>query len=267
MIVRRSAAAVTLSLLASSCGIIGSDDGGCTALPGDLVEPVPSFADGFDGSGALDGYVTNNPEALPGVEQRDGRYHVVLDDNAGNKTLHFHGDQGRLDARAVAFPFDYVARNIGIGTVDDSQQAPASANPDTYIFAGVQVHDLRLDERNSSHVVVGHRGPTTFTIEGKNTCSGKSAVNDDGAGVLPDGRADIRIVGNADRTLTIYYQQPNHSAGTVPDDWTLYRGTGNLPGTAPEYGDVVYIGIITYAFNGQGLPFVGTVDAVEDLSR
>ena len=267
MIVRRSAAAVTVALLTTGCGVVGGGDADCAALPGDLVDPAASFSDSFDGSGTLDGYVTNNPEALPGVEQRDGRYHVVLDDNSGNKTLHFHGDQGRLDARAVSFPFDYVARNIGIGTVGDPQQAPVPDNADTYIFAGVQVHDLRLDERNSSHVVVGHRGGTPFTIEGKNTCGGRSAVNDDGAGVLPDGRADIRLVGNTDRTLTVYYQEPNLSPATIADDWTLYRGNGNLPGTAPEYGEVVYIGIITYAFNGQGLPFVGTVDEIEDLSR
>lgn len=252
-----------LVTIGSSCGVLGGDARDCTALPGDLVEPAASFDDEFAGTGGLDGYVTNNADVLPDVGRVDGRYRAVLDDNTDDKTLHFWSSQGRLDARAVAFPFEYVARNIGIGTVADSQQAPAPDGPDSFVFAGVQVHDLRPDERNSSHVVIGHRGGTTFTIEAKNTCDGESFVDDDGPGVLPAGRGDIRLVGNADRTITVSYQPPNPAPGTTPDEWILYRGTGDLPGTAPEYGAVVYIGIITYAQGDAGLPFVGTVDAIE----
>lgn len=254
---------VALAAAGASCGVLGGDGRDCTALPGDLVAPVASFADDFAGSGPLDGYVTNNADVLPDVGRVDGRYRAVLDDNTDDKTLHFWDAQGRLDARAVAFPFDYVARNIGIGTVADSQQPPTPDGPETYVFAGVQIHDLRLQERNSSHIVVGHRGGTTFTIEGKNTCDGESFVDDDGPGVLPDGRADIRIVGSADRTITVWYQPPNPTADATDDDWILYRGTGSLPGTAPEYGEVVYVGIITYAQGEDGLPFVGTVDSIE----
>ena len=263
-LVRPSVAMIAvLATVGSSCGVLGGDARDCTALPGDLVAPVASFADDFEGTGPLDGYVTNNPDVLPDVGQVDGRYRAVLDDNTDDKTLHFWDAQGRLDAKAVAFPFEYIARNIGIGTVADSQQPAPPDGAESYVFAGVQVHDLRLEERNSSHIVVGHRGGTTFTIEGKNTCDGESFVDDDGPGVLPEARADIRIVGNADRTLTVWYQAPNPAPGATADEWILYRGTGTLPGTAPEYGEVVYVGIITYAQGEAGLPFVGTVDSID----
>lgn len=224
--------------------------------------PVGPLGDNFDGSGPLVDYVTNNPDALPDVARVDGRYRANLDDNENDKTLHFNDAQGRLDAKAVTFPFEVIARNIGIGTQGDSQAPPAPSG-DPYIFAGIQVHVLDLDEPTSSHVVVGHRGPTAFTIEGKNTVGGSSTQNDTGANTAPNGRADIRIVGNADRTLTVYWQTPNPSPGQQADDWTLYQGTGTLPGQAPAFGDTVYVGLITYAFGYGGIPFVGTCDAIE----
>lgn len=225
--------------------------------------PPPSGAivsDDFDGTGPLVGYTTARPEALPDVARVDGRYRAELTDNTDDRTLHFHDAQGRLDAKPVTFPFDYVARNIGIGTLSDSQVAPDPPGP-AYVFAGVQVHSTDLDAADSAHVVVGHRGDTEFTIEGKNTVDGTSRVDDAGAHVAPDGRADIRIVGNADRTLTVYWQRPNPGSG--PDDWQLYRGTGELPGPTAPFGPTVYVGLITYAFGWSGVPFVGTADAVE----
>ncbi len=228
----------------------------------DMPPPEGRVTDDFAGDGPLLGYVTNNPDLLPGVARVSGRYRAELLDNTGNITLHFNRDQGRLDAKRVRFPFEYIARNIGIGTVEDAQTALAHTQSQ-YIFAGVQVHVLDLEERNSSHVVVGHRGNTAFTIEGKNTVAGDSSVNDDGANVLPSGRADIRIVGNEDRTLTVSWQVPNPDPGVQADAWQLYRGTGSLPGSAPAYEEEVYIGLITYAFELRGVPFVGTCDGVE----
>ena len=112
-------------------------------------------------------------------------------------------------------------------------------------------------------MVVGHRGNTYFTIEGKNTVDGDSSVNDIGANTVPDGRADIRVVGNQDRTITIYWQTPNLDFNNTADDWQLYNETGNLPGTAPEFDTNVYVGLITYAYGTNGVPFVGTCDAIQ----
>lgn len=223
-------------------------------------EELSELSDDFSGDGALIDYVTNNAAALPDVTRKNGRYHANLTSNANNVTLHYHEDQGRLDAKKLSFPFEFIARNIGIGTQEDSQTAPKSANS-PYNFCGVQVHVLDLETPSSSHVVVGHRGPTAFTIEGKNTNNGSSSVDDIGANTVPDGRADIRIVGNEDHTITVYWQTPNLTSGE--DDWTLYNGTGDLPGTAPIFEDEVYVGLITYAFELTGVPFVGTCDGIE----
>ena len=221
-----------------------------------------TVTDNFSGTGPLLNYTTNNPSALPDVMRSNGRYRANLVSNAGEITLHFHNDQGRLDAKQVCFPFEYIARNIGIGTQADSQSAPAP-NGDPYLFAGIQVHVFDLNERNSSHIVVGHRGGAHYTIEGKNTNNGSSSVNDIGANTVPDGRADIRIVGDAQHQLTFYWHPPNPNPGVSQDSWNLYNGTGKLPGGQPSYGAIVYVGLITYAFLEKGVPFVGTCDGVQ----
>ena len=220
------------------------------------------LSDDFEIDGELTGFKTNNESALPDVAKVDGRYRANLTDNANNVTLHFNENQGWLDAKLLTFPFEFIARNIGIGTQENSQTAPAHQGNE-YIFSGVQVHALDLSQPNSSHVVVGHRGGTGFTIEGKNTLNGSSSVNDAGANIVPDGKADIRIVGETDNTITVYWQLPDQQQ----DNWTLYNDTGQLPGTAPTYSDSVYVGLITYAFELNGVPFVGTCDGIEVTSN
>lgn len=228
----------------------------------DAGEPLARFSDDFWGTGPLEGYVTRNAHALPEVARVDGRYRAHLQDNSGNVTLHYNGSQGRLDAKLLTFPFDVVARNIGVGTVEDALSAPEPEG-ETYIFAGLQVHALDLEAPTWAHVVVGHRGDTWYTIEAKTTVGGVSVIGDAGAGSAPDGRADIRIVGNPDRTLTVYWQPPNQAPGTEPDSWVPYNGTGAMPGPEPAFGEQVYVGLITYAYNSAGVPFVGTCDALE----
>ena len=244
-----------------SDGTDGESSGGQTDT-GETGDGDGEFADAFDGDGPLEGWVTNNAGALPQVARVDGRYRADLLDNTGNVTLHYHQDQGRLDAKALSFPFEVVVRNIGIGTTADAQSAPPPTG-DPYIFAGVQVHTLDFEVRDSAHVVVGHRGPTHFTVEGKNTVGGVSSVNDAGADIVPAGRADLRIEGLGDRSLRVSWQLPNPNPGTQADAWTLYNGTGGLPGPTAAFGPTVYVGLITYAFEQTGVPFVGTADAVE----
>lgn len=219
------------------------------------------FADDFAGDGPLQGYTTARAEALPAVARVDGRYRAELLDNAGNKTLHFNEEQGRLDARPLRFPFEVVVRNVGIGTLADSQSPPRPA--DAYLFAGVQVHAPDLEAPESAHLVVGHRGRTLFTVEGKHTRGGRSGVTDEGAGVAPEGRADLRLVGLEDRSLRAYWQVPNPQPGVTPDAWRPYGGDGRLPGRAPRFPEWVYVGLITYAQGDAGLPFVGTADGIE----
>jgi len=227
------------------------------------ADPSGDFVvDSFDTNGPLIDYITNNAASLPNVTSENGRYKAVLADNSGNITLHFNQRQGRIDAKAVSFPFEFIARNIGIGTMADTQTAPAPENT-PFVFCGVQVHVVDFNSINSSHVVVGHRGGTAFTVEGKNTLNGSSNVNDVGSNTVPDGRADIRIVGTEDHTLVVYWQTPNMAYATTADNWNLYRDSGNLPGTAPSYDADVYIGLITYAYGNDGVPFVGTCDAIQ----
>lgn len=219
------------------------------------------FSDSFEGDGPLQGYTTARAEALPAVARVDGRYRAELRDNANNKTLHFNADQGRLDARPLRFPFEVIVRNVGIGRVEDSQSPPRPA--DAYLFAGLQVHAPDLDAPESAHLVVGHRGRTLFTVEGKHTRGGRSGVTDEGAGVAPEGRADLRLVGLPGRSLRAYWQVPNPRPGEQPDQWRAYGGDGRLPGRAPRFPEWVYVGLITYAQGEAGLPFVGTADSVE----
>ena len=243
-------------------------DGECAVRPGtDSIAEDAWQSDSFDGDGPLVGYTTNNASSLPDVVRKDGRYHATLTDNSDEITLHFNRFQGRLDARRLSFPFEFIVRNIGIGTLSDSQVPPSPDDfqrpSDLYMFAGIQVHVLDLDQLDSAHFVVGHRGSTSYTVEGKNTVDGRSSVNDAGQGIVPDGRADLRVVGCEDGSLTWYWQQPNLEHENRADDWIAYRGNGEFPGRQTEFGDEVYVGLITYAFRAHSVPFVGTADSIE----
>lgn len=232
--------------------------------------PGLTVSDHFDGDGPLLGYETLlgatddggglDTDNITPIGRAAGRYQAVLVNNAGEATLHFNGLRGRLDAKRVRFPFVYIARNIGIGTVANSQLAPSAAGS-PYIFAGVQVKNI--SNNDSAHIVIGHRGGTGFTIEGKNTIFPSSSVDDDGANALPLGRGDIRVEGTAAKQLRIQWQAPNLSGDPGLDAWIDYRGSRLLPSPAPTFEDEVLIGLITYAQGTTGVPFVGTCDSVE----
>lgn len=242
-----------------------------TVLPAELPsEPGISQLFEFECAGdtplvPLTGFTTNNAGALPEVGKRCGKYMADVHTNANNVTLHFNQSQGRFDGVQVSFPFTVIARGAGIAPLQqpDSPLVVSGA----YLFSGVQVHHADLNNRNSAHVVVGQRGSNGNTIEGKHTRNGSSEQDDIGANALPNGRADIRIVGNADQTLTVYWQPHQPDA---EDNWILYEapGTGRTPGVlrgqAPVWdGNTVYVGLITYAFGQTGVPFSGVIDSFE----
>ncbi|MCG8671315.1 MAG: PKD domain-containing protein [Pseudomonadales bacterium] len=226
-----------------------------------------SFIDDFSGSGDIDGVVTNNANALPDVKEVSGRYRANLTNNANDITLHYNFAQGRLDAWQTRFPFEFIARNIGIGSVNNSQSSHPYTNF-AFNFAGIQVHSLSLNSPNSAHLVVGHRGEIARqTIEAKNTVNGVSSVNDIGSNRLRNTRADLRVVGDRNGQLRFYWQEPNFNEDKeLTDNWIAYDGSGLAPGAQANFGgegDSVYVGLITYAFGSRGIPFVGTADSIE----
>jgi len=163
----------------------------------------------------------------------------------------------------VGFPFEVIARNVGIGTLADSQVSATPGSSASYLLAGLQVHALDLDTPDYSHLMVGHVGNAQFSVEGKNNRDAVTVFTSDGPNILMQTRADLRIVGDASRNLTAYYQEPNPDPGVQADQWRPYAGSGLLPGPQAEFGSEVYVGLATYAVGNEGVPFVGTCDSLE----
>ena len=187
-----------------------------------------------------------------------GRYraHIQTGENDFNETRWFHLERGRGDFKLLTFPFDVVARNVGVGTVADSQVNPPEA--DVVLLCGLIVHSSNLADDDWSFAVVGHRGTFNNTIETKHTLNGVSVIGDIGDDGLSGTRCDLRIVGQADGVVRAYYQE----VGTSPDSWT----EAPIPGPQPDYGSQAYVGLITYASSTGGIPFVGTCDELQDYS-
>jgi len=217
---------------------------------------------------SLVGFTTNNASVLPNVGMRCGRYTAELLDNTGDQTLHFNNSQGRFDGVLLSFPFRVIARNLGIAPMNQPT-AVHQPSGNAFNFVGIQVHQQDLNGLNSAHVVIGQRGGTVNTIEGKMTLNGSSQVTDIGDSALPNGRADLMIVGQNDGTLLVYWQQPNLSGNPTNDSWIAYddylsNPPGVLPGDLPDWGvSNIYVGIITYAQGTNGVPFMGVMDSFE----
>ncbi|NVJ60259.1 MAG: hypothetical protein HWE27_07715 [Gammaproteobacteria bacterium] len=210
------------------------------------------------------GLNTYNEAALPNVGAMCDRYTAQLTNNDNNRTLFYNAEQGRLDGVVARFPLEATLRNVGISPVNQPLQ-PHVVNQSAYNFVGLQIHNINFDSLNSAHLVVGQRGTTQNTIEGKKTLNGVSRVNDIGHNQLPNGRADIRLSIDSAGHVTAYWQVPNLSGDPANDNWNLYLGTGELPGTDPNWGNgnQVIIGIVTYAYYSNGLPFWGVADRLE----
>ncbi len=209
----------------------------------------------------------NNANLL--VVKRDNRFYTELTTAAngtGQDTTFFDLDQGQLNSREMTFPFEVIALDIGIGTID----TPLTSHPDNagYNFCGLHVHQRSANDTeflanvNSSHCVVGHRGGTHNCVEFKNTLAGSSSQGDTGYDSVPLGRADLRVTGSAAGLLTWYYKEPGAA------NWLLINGgTGFPPGTQPTYGASVDVGIITYAYTNTGLDFAGTCESIQYIQN
>ncbi|WP_144394672.1 hypothetical protein [Pleionea sediminis] len=207
---------------------------------------------------------TYNAIALPNVGAMCDRYTAQLTNNDNNRTLFYNGEQGRIDGVVARYPLEAILRNVGIAPVNQPSQ-PHVVAQSAYNFVGLHIHHIDYNQIDSAHLVVGQRGATQNTIEGKQTVSGTSYVNDIGHNQLPNGRADIRLVIDSGGVVTAYWQEPNLSGNPALDNWTLYRNTGALPGSNPNWGSSgqVIVGIITYAYYQNGLPFWGVADQLE----
>src|SRR5690606_1933475 len=97
-----------------------------------------------------------------------------------------NNEQGRLDGLRVRFPFEIVARNVGIGTLTDSQLPPA---PPGVKLAGIQVHNANFQSLDYVHLVAGHGvNGREYVVEAKSTRNGQSVYDYENNGSAPQGR-------------------------------------------------------------------------------
>jgi hypothetical protein len=265
--------AADLPGLASSATMVATASrnvGIAASLPGlSSAGLIVDLNDTFEtGPKTLDGWVAYNAAAIPTVQEVDERYRALVSDNTADITLWLDNAAGRGDYLEIPRGTRLIFRNIGIGTPADSQATPPVVG-DPYNFSGPQLNGdpWGSPASQSQHVVVGYRGNTTFgdgrTIEGKTTVAGSSSINSLastlGDDALVGTRADILLDFKDDGTTEWSWQEPNLTGDASLDSFTVYA----MPGPAQTFGPTAFVGIISYAFGTDGLPFVGTCDAVE----
>ena len=233
---------------------------------GTLLDEGESASDGFDDDfetgGSLDPalWTTYQSGSTGGVTLVSGRYRNLIDDDSGtgNRSLWFNAADGRMDYQTPgSLTFEFIAYNVGIGTLADSQ----AVVPDTgdFQFCGIMVHVETLATVSYRTYLVGHRGGTAFTIEAKNTLNGSSNTTDEGANFTSGAtRMDLRVVGNGDGTVSFYNRTALSS-----DPWTLGTSAGFQN---PEpFGVNMRVGLVAYKFDEFAADFVGTCDAWERI--
>lgn len=221
------------------------------------------FDDDFETGGTLDPGIWSTYQAgsTGGVTLSGGRYRNLIDDDSGtgNRSLWFGGSQGRFDYQDPgSLSFEFIATNIGIGQLGDSQAAVADTGD--FQLCGILVHVETLATVSYRGYFVGHRGSAPFTIEAKNTSSGTSNVTDEGANFTgANTRMDLRVVGNGDGTVSFYNRAPNSS-----DPWTAATAAGFQN---PEPFTVgMRVGLVAYKFDQFAPDFVGTCDAWQKVA-
>ena len=222
------------------------------AAPGSIVHDFSVWPASF---------VTYNGTAVPAVGVRDGRYYADVTSNAGEVTLWWGSFQGRADGSLHSLPVEVIARGAGVAPLGlDDQDLPYASS--VYAFAAIMVRDENPASHNYLQMSAGHRGKP-LTITGNRTFNGSSGTTDEGPNAH-SGRVDMRLVVNADGSHTAWWQP----AGTVPDNWQLYRGTGLLATGAPNYSSgTVRVEVSGYGYLEQAVPFTAVIDSLEIIEQ
>ena len=203
------------------------------------------------------GFTTHNAAAVPNVGVRDGRYYADVLDNSSEQTLWWASFQSRSDGSLHDLPVQVTARGAGVAPLgDDTTPLPFSSGD--YAFAALVVHDEDPNIASYLSMSVGHRGKPN-TIQGSRTNTGSSGNTDLGSNVHT-GRVDLRLIVNADGTHTAYWQP----AGTSPDNWQLYNGTGLLRDHIPGYSSTrVWVSLSGSSYLNNAVPFTAVFDSLE----
>lgn len=237
--------------------------------------PGQQFQATFEGDGSLANftqYDADNPTGVPSslasnegvaAQQLNGQYHARLDDNSTNRSLFLDADQGRLDAIDATFPFEVIAKNVGIRSITE-HELPPSHPSGTAFLSGVQIHSSDFSSANYVHFLAGHGPENSQTLEAKSTRNGNSVWDLENAETLDFGRADLRLVGDSEGNIQAYWRLP--SEGESPEaEWQAYEGSlgagpAQFPGDAPDFSNEVLIGLVTYAFGDVGEGFIGSAE-------
>ena len=195
-----------------------------------------------------------NPSAVPDVGVRGGRFYAEILTNESEQTLWDGPNQGRVDGRLFDLPVEVIGRGMGVAPIgDDSAALPYLSS--YYAKSFIQVHDEDPSKTDYLHVAVGHRGGPN-TIEDKRTNSGSTNAKNIQYNAH-NGRADVRLVVNADGSHETYWQQ----SGTVPDDWQPFVQLA--PGIPFFSTGRVWVNIGGDAYLTDAVPFTAVIDSVE----
>jgi len=227
--------------------------------------------DTFDGTGSLGAHWSTYDDSGGGVTNvgRDtGYFEGRLDSNAGNITRWYNAEQGRLDYQTIEVPSSgvdtYVLKGVGVGPVGD-RLADLTYTTNQFAFCGLMVHDDTLATATSQFAVIGHRGSSQqSTIEIKGTTAGTSDVTDEGADVFGAGVTHGDLAVDIDNTGI-----PKFKYRDIGDTAWTYIANGDGPGLVPSSfsmgsaGTAFKIGIIGYASDTIGVPWLFTADSME----
>lgn len=215
-----------------------------------IDSPPSDIYDTFDGSGALDSakwtsYEDGDTSGELTITQSGGQYNAAHASSSNAATTWFDAEEGRMDYVEFTGDFDFICRNVGIGTTGTASD---------YQFCGPIVW---LSSDNYEFSVIGMRGGSSVVNERKSTAASNSTVSEHSGAQISGGFADIRVT-RAGSTVSWYWQTP----GTSPDSWTDITSSFASLGRVAFGTNTVRVGLVTYGFLAIAA-FTGTCDQVE----